>query len=138
MVGEAARVTDQWWCSPRRGHMQWLTVALASMVEGETMWRLLGWEEPLGIVWLRWSTGFGCGALVEFLLYWRVALLSWLDRLGDRRHGRCIVVDLFDACSLVFGSVLPRVIVVRCCVEPVMGLLISMCCSCHCTNSASC
>jgi hypothetical protein len=36
-----------------------LAVALASMAEGETAWRLLGWEEPHGAVWLRRSVGCG-------------------------------------------------------------------------------
>jgi hypothetical protein len=77
-----------------------LAAALATMAKGETTWRLLGWEEPLGAVWLRRSAGCNRGALVEFLLYWMVSLLSWLDRLGGHRRGRWIVVDLLDACGL--------------------------------------
>jgi hypothetical protein len=72
-------------------------------------WRLLGWKEPLSAMWLRQTTGCGRGALVEFLLCWRVALLSWLGRLGGRCRGRCVVVDPLDACSLELGVVLPHV-----------------------------
>jgi hypothetical protein len=79
-------------------------VALASTVEGETVGCLFGWEGPLGVVWLRWSAG--CG------------------RPGDRRCGHCVVVDSLDVCSLVLGSVLLRVIDVRCCANLAVGLLI--------------
>jgi hypothetical protein len=83
--------------------------ALAFMAEGEMAWRLLGWKEPLSAMWLRQTTGCGRGALVEFLLCWRVALLSWLGHLGGRCRGRCVVVDPLDACSLELGVVLPHV-----------------------------
>jgi hypothetical protein len=71
--------------------------------------------------------GCGRGASVELPLYWRVALLPRLDHPGGRRHGRCVVVDPLDACSLVLGSVLPRVIDVRCCIVPSVDLLYSVC-----------
>jgi hypothetical protein len=79
-------------------------VALASTVEGETVGCLFGWEGPLGVVWLRWSAGRG--------------------RPGDHRRGHCVIVDSLDVYSLVLGSVLLRVIDVRCCANPAVGLLI--------------
>jgi hypothetical protein len=94
------------------------------MAEGETLWRLLSLEEPLGVVWLRWSAGCDHGALVEFLLCRRVALLPWLDRRGGNCRGHCVVVDPLDACSLVLGSILPHVVGVRCCAESVGVCLI--------------
>jgi hypothetical protein len=83
-----------------------LAAALASTTEGETAWCLLSWEGPLSAVWLRPSAGCGRGALVEFLLCWRVMLLPWLDCPGGCRCDRCVVVDLLDACSLMLGYVL--------------------------------
>jgi hypothetical protein len=90
------------------------------------VWHLLGWEEPLNTLWLRRSTGCSCEALVEFLLCWRVSLLPWLDRLGGHCCGHCVVVDPFDACDLVLGSILPHIIVVRCSAEPGVGFLNSL------------
>jgi hypothetical protein len=81
-------------------------VALASTAEGETTGCLHGWEGPLGVVWLRRSAGCGCG------------------HPGRHCHGRCIIVDPLDACSLVLGSVLPCVVDVRCCANLAVGLLI--------------
>jgi hypothetical protein len=73
---------------------------------------------------------------VEFLLYCRVAPLPWLFCPGGRHHGRCIVVDPLDACSLELGAVLLRVVDVRCCAESAVGLLNSLRCGRRCTNSA--
>jgi hypothetical protein len=57
-----------------------------------------------------------------------VALLPRLDHPRGRHHGRCVVVDPLDACSLVLGSVLPCVIDVRSYAEPAVGLLYSLRC----------
>jgi hypothetical protein len=50
-------------------------------------------------------------------------------RPRGRRHGRYVVVVPLHACSLMLGSIVPRVIDVRCGAVLHVGLLYSLCCS---------
>jgi hypothetical protein len=102
-----------------------LAVFLASMVEGEMAWRLLGWD-GFSTQCAKAISGMRLWSVGRVPLYWSVTLIPQLDHLGGCSHDRCVVVDPLDACRLVLGSVLPRVIEDRYCTIPTIGMLYSL------------